>query len=237
MKKLLLFFFALSLFSQTYSQKYIQVWGDEFNTPGLPDSTKWSYEVGKIANNELQYYTYKREENARIQDTTLIIETHKEKYQGSDYTSARLRSRFKGDWLYGKFEFSAKVPGGKGTWPAIWMMPSEDTYGGWPKSGEIDIMEYVGWDPDALHFTVHYEGTNGTGHQQSGFRTTSISQPYNKFVKFTMYWRRNKIEWYANDKKYYTYNKTDIGSKTWPFDKMFYLILNLAYGGDWGGQQ
>ncbi len=237
MKKLLLLIFTLSLFTQLYSQKYVQVWGDEFNTPGLPDSTKWSYEVGKIANNELQYYTYQREENARIQDTTLIIEARKEAYMGADYTSARLISRYQGDWLYGKFEFSAKVPGGKGTWPAIWMMPSEETYGGWPKSGEIDIMEYVGWDPDALHFTVHYEGTNVTGHQQSGFRTTSISQPYNKFIKFTMYWTPTKIEWYANDKKYYTYNKTAIGSKIWPFDKMFYLILNLAYGGDWGGQQ
>lgn len=235
MKKLLLFFFALSLFTTSYSQKYVQVWGDEFNTPGLPDSTKWDYEIGMLRNEELQYYT-KRSENARIQDTTLIIEARKENYMGAAYTSASLISKYKGDWLYGKFEFSAKVPGGKGTWPAIWMMPSESTYGGWPKSGEIDIMEYVGMNPDDLYFTVHYEGTDGSGHQSSGFKTTSIKQPYNQYIKFSMIWSPTKIEWYANDKKYFTYNKTTIGSKKWPFDKMFYLILNLAYGGTWGGQ-
>ncbi len=236
MKKFLLFVFALSFFVSSYSQKYVQVWGDEFNTPGLPDSKKWDYEIGLLRNNELQYYT-KRSENARIQDTTLIIELRKEAYMGAAYTSASLISKYQGDWLYGKFEFSAKVPGGKGTWPAIWMMPSEASYGGWPKSGEIDIMEYVGMNPDNLYFTVHYEGANGTGHQSSGFNTTSIKQPYNQFIKFTMIWTPTKIEWYANDKKYYTYNKTAIGSKTWPFDKMFYLILNLAYGGEWGDQQ
>jgi beta-glucanase (GH16 family) len=236
MKKLFLFLFTISFFTPSYSQKYIQVWGDEFNTPGLPDTSKWGYEVGKVRNNELQYYTYMRSENARIQDTTLIIEARKEAYQGAAYTSASLFSRYKGDWQYGKFEFSAKVPGGRGTWPAIWMMPSEDYYGGWPKSGEIDIMEYVGMNANNLYFTTHYEGTDGTGHQSSGFNTTTISQPYNKFIKFTLYWTPTKIEWWANDKKYYTYNKTAIGSKTWPFDRMFYLILNLAYGGSWGGQ-
>jgi len=235
MKKLFLFLFSLSLFTQSYSQKYVQVWGDEFNTPGLPDSTKWDYEVGKM-NGELQYYTYKREENIRIQDTVLIIETRKEAFQGVDYTSARILSRRKGDWLYGKFEFSAKVPQGLGIWPAIWMMPTESAYGGWPQSGEIDIMEYVGWNPDALYFTTHYEGTNGSGHQQSGFNTTLIKQPYDQFVKFTLYWTPTKLEWWANDKRYFTYNKPSIGAqKYWPFDKMFYLILNLAYGG-WGGQ-
>lgn len=236
MKKLQVLFLILCFSIYAYPQKWVKVWSDEFNTPGLPDSTKWDFESGKGYNNELQYYTYKRSENARIEDTTLIIEARKEIYSGSNYTSARLISRYKGDWLYGKFEFSAKVPGGKGTWPAIWMMPTYDEYGGWPKSGEIDIMEYVGWDANKLYFTTHYEGTNGTGHQSSGSNTSAISQPYNQYIKFTLIWSPTKMEWYANDKKYFTYNKTADNSKVWPFNKMFYLILNLAYGGDWGGQ-
>src|SRR5690606_23933318 len=117
------------------------------------------YETGKIANNELQYYTSKRMENARIEDSVLIIETRKEKYNGADYTSARIVSREIGDWQYGKVEISAKVPTGKGTWPALWMMPTYSEYGGWPKSGEIDIMEYIGVEPQNLFYTVHFEGT------------------------------------------------------------------------------
>jgi len=166
---------------QSYSQKYVKVWSDEFNTPGLPDSTKWGYEVGKVRNSELQYYTYKRSENARIQDTVLIIEARKEDYKGAAYTSASLMSKYKGDWIYGKFEIRAQVPAGKGTWPAIWMLPTKGEYGGWPKSGEIDIMEYVGMNADNLYYTAHYQGTDGSGHQSSGIETT-YSQPYSKFI-------------------------------------------------------
>ena len=235
MKKLIFFLFLFFLLTHSHAQKYVLVWGDEFNSPGLPDSTKWSYETGKGPNNELQYYTFKRSENARIEDTTLIIEARKEAYMGANYTSARLVSKEKGDWLYGKFEFRVKVPGGKGTWPAVWMMPTYSEYGGWPKSGEMDMMEYVGWDPSSLYYTVHFEGTNGTGHQQSGTHS-STSMPFNKFITFTMIWSPTKIEWYADGQKYFTYNKPADNPKVWPFNKMFYLILNLAYGGTWGGQ-
>lgn len=229
---LLLFCFAI----QAFPQKYVKVWGDEFNSPGLPDSTKWDYEVGKLRNNELQYYTYKRSENARIQDTVLIIEARKEAFQGAAYTSASLISKYKGDWLYGKFEIRAKVPTGKGTWPAIWMMPTDSEYGGWPKSGEIDIMEYVGMNPSNLYFTTHFQGTDGTGHQSSGTSAT-ISQPYNKYITYTLIWSSTKLEWYADGVKYHTYNKTADHPRVWPFNKMFYFILNLAYGGSWGTQQ
>jgi beta-glucanase (GH16 family) len=218
------------------AQNYVQVWGDEFNTPGLPDSTKWSYETGKIANNELQYYTSKRMENARIEDSVLIIEARKEKYNGADYTSARIVSRGIGDWRYGKVEISAKVPAGKGTWPALWMMPTYSEYGGWPKSGEMDIMEYIGVEPQNLFYTVHFEGTNGSGHQSNGSGAVKrIANPFNQFIKFTMIWTPDKIEWYANDVKYHTYSKPSDDYRVWPFNKEFYLILNLAYGGDWGG--
>ncbi|MBA4410468.1 MAG: hypothetical protein C0397_13725 [Odoribacter sp.] len=237
MKKLSLFLFTFYLAVQAFPQKYVKVWGDEFNTPGLPDSTKWDYEMGKVRNDELQYYTFKRSENARIQDTVLIIETRKEAYKGASYTSASLISRYKGDWLYGKFEIRAKVPTGKGTWPAIWMMPTDDEYGGWPKSGEIDIMEYVGMNPSNLYFTAHFGSDSGAGHKSSGNYTTAISQPYNKFITFSLIWTPTKMEWFADGVKYHTYTKTSDDPKVWPFNKMFYFILNLAYGGSWGAQQ
>ncbi len=226
---------ALFLISSVISaQKYVQVWGDEFNTPGLPDSTKWSYEIGKIRNAELQYYTSKRLENARIEDSVLIIEARKEKFSGADYTSASVISKGIGDWKYGKIEIRAKVPAGKGTWPALWMLPTNSEYG-WPTSGEIDIMEYIGVEPQNLFYTCHFEGTNGTGHQSSGTKSSYISNPFNQFIKFTLIWTPDKIEWYANDRKYHQYLRTSNDIKLWPFNKEFYLILNLAYGGSWGG--
>lgn len=236
MKQSILLLFVISLTLSAYSQKYVKVWSDEFNTPGLPDSTKWGYEVGKVRNAELQYYTYKRSENARIQDTVLIIEARKESYKGADYTAASLISKLKGDWLYGKFEISAKVPGGLGTWPAIWMLPTDDVYGGWPKSGEIDIMEYVGMDPNNLYYTIHYQGASGKGHESSGMKT-DYNEPYNKFVKFTLVWTPAKMEWFENDKLVHTYLKKSDDPKEWPFNKRFYMMLNLAYGGAWGAQK
>ncbi len=236
MKLFILFLLVFCFTHQSYSQKYVKVWSDEFNTPGLPDTTKWDYEVGMVRNNELQYYTSKRYENARILDTTLIIETRKEAYLGASYTSASLISKFKGDWQYGKFEIRAKVPAGKGTWPAIWMLPSNEEYGFWPRSGEIDIMEYVGMNINNLYFTAHFEGTNGTGHQSSGGQTSTIP-PYGRFVTYTLIWTPTKLEWYADGVKYWSYSATPTDPRVWPFNKVFYMILNLAYGGSWGGQQ
>jgi beta-glucanase (GH16 family) len=218
------------------AQKYVQVWGDEFNTPGLPDSTKWTFEKGKLRNNELQYYTVKRLENCRIEDSVLIIETRKEKYEGADYTSADIISRGIGDWKYGKFEIRAKVPGGKGTWPAIWMMPTYETYGGWPRSGELDIMEYIGVEPQNFYFTTHFEGINSNGHGSNGSGPQKVVRnPYNEFITFVAIWTPEKIEWWANDRKIHEYKKPADDYRVWPFDKEFYMILNLAYGGTWGG--
>ncbi|MGI9173875.1 MAG: glycoside hydrolase family 16 protein, partial [Rhodothermales bacterium] len=123
------------------------VWSDEFDYEGLPDSAKWGYEVGGHGwgNDELQYYTERRLENARVEDGLLVIEARQEPFEGRDYTSARLVSRDKGEWTYGRFEARAKLPSGRGTWPAIWMLAAETTYGNayWPDNGEIDIMEHV----------------------------------------------------------------------------------------------
>jgi beta-glucanase (GH16 family) len=236
MKRLIQIVILMLITLTVSAQKYVQVWGDEFNTPGLPDSTKWGYEVGKIRNAELQFYTSKRLENARIEDSVLIIEARKEKFSGADYTSASIISKGIGDWKYGKIEISAKVPTGKGTWPALWMMPTYSEYGSWPKSGEIDIMEYIGVEPQKLHYTCHFEGTDGTGHQSSGFGSTFIANPFNQYIKYVMIWTPDKIEWYANDRKFHEYRKQPtFDNRRWPFDKEFYLILNLAYGGSWGG--
>lgn len=219
-----------------FAQKYVQVWGDEFNTPGLPDSTKWNYEVGKLRNNELQYYTSKRMENVRIEDTVLIIEARKENFEGAQYTSGSIISKGIGDWKYGKFEIRAKVPGGKGTWPAIWMLPTNKEYGAWPKSGELDIMEYIGVEPQNLFYTAHFEGINANGHASSGSGATHvISNPYEKFITFTFIWTPEKIEWFADNIKFHQYTKTSDDYRIWPFNKEFYMILNLAYGGEWGG--
>jgi beta-glucanase (GH16 family) len=227
------------LFSISISaQKYVQVWGDEFNTSGLPDSTKWNYEVGKIRNNELQYYTYKRPENARIEDTVLVIEARKESFANAGYTSASIISRGIGDWKYGKIEISAKVAGGKGTWPALWMLPTNNEFGSWPESGEIDIMEYIGVEPQNFYFTTHFKGIDKPEgqHGSSGSGPVRVVRnPWEEFVKFTLIWTPEKIEWYANDIKRHEYKKPADDYRIWPFDREFYLILNLAYGGEWGG--
>ena len=236
MIKTILILFILFSSISVFAQKYVKVWGDEFNTPGLPDSTKWNYEIGKIRNSELQYFTYKRPENARIEDSILVIEARKEQFEGADYTSASIITKGIGDWKYGKVEISAKVPTGKGTWPALWMMPTYSEYGGWPRSGEIDIMEYIGVEPQNLWFTTHFYGTDGTGHDSDGSGpVNTISNPFDQFIKFTLIWTPEKLEWYANDVKYHEYKKSADDSRVWPFDKKFYLIMGLSYGGKWGG--
>ena len=133
------------------------VWSDEFEYTGLPDAAKWSYDVGGHGwgNKELQYYTERRKENARVENGLLIVEARRDGWEGHEYTSARLVSKGKGDWTYGRIEVRAKVPSGRGTWPAIWMLPTGKTYGAWPNSGEIDIMEHVVSDPDVIHASVN----------------------------------------------------------------------------------
>ncbi|MFA9389633.1 MAG: family 16 glycosylhydrolase [Prolixibacteraceae bacterium] len=228
---------SLATMAQTQTTDWEMVWNDEFNTPGLPDASKWGYEKGLVRNNELQYFTENRTENAQITDSVLIIEARKESYSGAGYTSASLKSQYKGDWKYGRIEVRAKLPTGKGTWPAIWMMPTHEEYGGWPKSGEIDIMENVGKDPNNIYTTVHIQGTNGTGHQGVG-KTTTVNDSYNKFYTYAIEWSADSIKWFIDKDLVFSYvHKDGAGTNTWPFDKKFYLILNLAIGGDWGGQQ
>ncbi len=224
---------SLSLSAQTKKL----VWADEFNGKGLPDSTRWSYDVGGSGwgNNEKQFYTQRRTENARLQDGKLIIEARKEDYGGAHFTSARLVSKNKGDWKYGRIEVKAKLPQGRGVWPAIWMLPTNWVYGGWPKSGEIDIMEFVGYLPDSLYGSVHTGafnhaiGTNKTG----GTLRKNLSTVYHVYV---IEWTPDEIKFFVDNEQYHQFKNNGSGSDAWPFDQAFHLLLNIAVGGNWGGK-
>ena len=240
-KKIIAFVFLFSTcfpIINLYSQTYQLVWSDEFDTSGLPDESKWNYDVGGggWGNQELQYYTSKRLQNARVEDGKLIITAIREVYSDMDYTSARLVTKYKGDWLYGKIEISASLPAGRGTWPAIWMLPTDWEYGGWPASGEIDIMEHVGYDEGVVHGTIHTEAYNHTIGTQVG-DTIHINDAMSAFHVYSIEWTPTKIDFFTDGVKYFTFNKNSDDYKKWPFNKRFHLLLNIAVGGSWGGAQ
>lgn len=212
------------------------VWNDEFDTPGLPDSTKWSYDAGPggWGNNELQYYTAKRAENARVEDGHLIIEARREPWEDSSYTSARLISKGKGDWQYGKIEVKAKIPRGRGTWPAIWMLASTEPLG-WPDDGEIDIMEHVGYDQGVIHGTVHCKKYNHViGTQKSG--TISVPDCSDNFHVYGVEWNKDSLLISMDGNPYFRFGNEKT-YEAWPFDNKFHLLLNIAVGGNWGGSK
>ena len=223
--------------------KWRLVWSDEFNYSGLPDELKWGYDVGGHGwgNKELQYYTERRKENARVENGHLIIEARRDGSESNEYTSARLTSKGKGDWTYGRVEVRAKLPAGLGTWPAIWMLPSMKSYGngGWPDNGEIDIMEHVGFDPNVIHGSAH---TRAYYHSIGTQKTATVNEP-NALTAFNLYsveWTPQEIRWYVNGKQYFAFanerlTQPNADYKQWPFDKPFHLMLNLAVGGTWGG--
>ncbi len=222
------------------SGEFQLVWSDEFDTDGLPDSTKWGYDLGNgcpnvcgWGNQELEYYT-QRPENARVENGNLIIEAIKERYDTMDYTSARLITKGKGDWKYGRVEVRAKLPIGVGTWPAIWMLPTDWEYGGWPKSGEIDIMEHVGHEAGRIFGTVHTESYNHIKGTEVGDEI-HINDVDTAFHTYTIEWEADKIKWFVDDKMYFEFENEYKTSNEWPFNKRFYLILNIAIGGNLGG--
>lgn len=178
MKYITLIFLALLHFSCREENSENLVWSDEFEKDGMPDLTKWGYDQGDHGwgNKELQLYSKENPSNARVEDGRLIIEAHRDSTTDKGYTSARLVTKEKASWLYGYFEVKAKIPFGVGTWPAIWMLPEKDSYGSWPKSGEIDIMEHVGYDPGTIHGTVHTEAFNHVKKTQKG--ATKLSPPF-----------------------------------------------------------
>ena len=228
--------------SQQDKNGYRLLWYDEFDYTGLPDSTRWKYDTegnGRgWGNNELQYYTEANAENVRVENGTLFITARKQDFEGMEYTSARLLS--KTDWKYGRIEVRARVPHAVGTWSAIWMMPGGWSFddGNWPDIGEIDIMEHVGHDPGMVHASAHskdyhYPWRAGTK------ETASIKVPgaTEVFFTYSMEWDPEVIRAYVDDSLYFEYVNEGLGESKWPYDKPFYLILNVAVGGDWGNMK
>ena len=207
MKTTLLLASALLLGGPVRAADWKLVWADEFNLAGAPDPSRWTYEEGFVRNNESQYYTRARSENARVEGGVLVIEARKERFANpsfqpgasgrrrsefAEYTSASVTTEGTAAWRYGRIEVRAKLPAGRGMWPAIWMLGANHRQAGWPRCGEIDIMENVGFEPGLIYANIH-------------------TQSYNHVQK--------------------------TGEAAWPFSQPFYLILNIAVGGAWGGQK
>jgi beta-glucanase (GH16 family) len=211
-------------------------WEDNFSTGSSADASKWTFETGGSGwgNNELQYYTSGA--NASVSGGMLALTAKKENFSGREYTSTRMISRGKGDWLYGRFEIRARLPKGRGTWPAIWMLSSDNSYGTWPASGEIDIMEHVGYDPNRVHASVHTSAYNHTRNTQ---KTASkvIPDATDSFHVYRVDWTPYAVRTFIDGVQYFEFVNEGKGFSVWPFDKKQFLILNIAVGGNWGGVQ
>lgn len=223
--------------AQAPTPTYKLVWSDEFNYNGLPDSTKWSYDTGGDGwgNNELEFYTHADTANAVVRDGTLHLTARRSNGGRNPYTSARLVTKLKGDWLYGKIEIRAMLPKGKGLWPAIWMLPTASKYGGWPACGEIDIMENVGYMPDSVFGSAHtkrFNHTIGTGFTVGHY----LDDVATSFHVYAIDWDTKSIRYSIDGNTYAVFRNTGQGFQEWPFDQAFHLILNVAVGGNWGGK-
>lgn len=211
-------------------------WQDEFSTGTAPDPAKWNFEVGGggWGNNELQYYTPGT--NSTVSGGNLIITAKKETLSGREFTSSRMTTKGKGDWVYGRMEVRAKLPKGRGTWPAIWMFPTDLSYGNWPASGEIDIMEHVGYDANNIHFSLHSAAYNFMkGNQKTA--TKIIPTATDDFHTYRVDWTPYSIKGFIDGEQYFESVNPNNGYTSWPYDKRFFLLLNIAVGGDWGGVQ
>ena len=223
------------------AQNWVLEWADEFDSTAI-DTNKWSFQIGNggptlpgWGNNELQYYT-DRPENARIEDSILIIEAIKESYASNfSYTSARIRTSGKVDFQFGKITARMKLPKGQGIWPAFWMLP-EKVNASWPADGEIDIMELVGHEPNTSHGTIHY-GTPWPNNQFKGCPYVLPNGDFSEdFHEFAIVWEPNSIKWYVDATLFCNLNQYSIAPYTWPFNSHpFYILLNLAVGGNWPG--
>jgi len=240
-KKNLFLVFGLMAFVGLYGQNWQLVWSDEFDGDSL-DAALWSYQTGTgteynldgWGNNELQYY---REENVRVSNGTLKITAKRENIENSQFTSGRIRTINKGDWTYGRFEFRAKMPVGQGLWAAIWMLPTDNDYGGWPSSGEIDIMEYLGHDTTRVYGTIHYGGTQDYQSRGTNY-VTSDTAFHRDFHIFALEWEEGKLHWYVDGELFQNLNSgwySSAASFPAPFDRRFHILINLAVGGNWPG--
>lgn len=226
MKRICFILLILSCIIQTNAQNWKLVWSDEFNYNGLPDTLKWGNETGFIRNNELQYYTKQRIENSRVFNGNLMIIGRKESFKNANYTSASLVTDSKNSWTYGKVEARMKLPKGQGMWPAFWMLGQNIHTVGWPKCGEIDIMEHIN-NEDLLHGTIHWFNEK---HISSGGTTPC---DVTKFHNYSIEWDKESINLLLDGKKYWELNIKDGINSTEEFHKPHYIILNLAIGGEW----
>lgn len=240
-----LFFFAAASvsFAENYQKNWRLAWSDEFDYAGKPSAEKWSYDVGcnGWGNGELQCYTKDREENARVENGKLIIEARRDGSGKWPYTSARIKTKDKAQWTYGRIEVSAKLPSGRGVWPAIWMLPCKWVYGKyqdgfWPDNGEIDIMEAVGYDPGTVYATVHTAKHSAkAGDPRRG--KAKVPDAADAFHVYAAEWYPDRIDFFVDNEKYFTFFKQRDNWRFWPFNVDFYLVVNLAVGGSWGGKR
>ncbi len=214
------------------------VWADEFNYQGLPDTNKWGYETGFVRNHESQYYTKARLDNARVENGHLVLECRKDHFTPPnhapvEYTSASVTTRNTTNWQYGRIEVRAKIPRGQGVWPAIWTLGTDKKQVGWPACGEIDIMEFIGKQPNTIHGTVHYALAGKHGSDGSVLNTPN---PWEDYHIYALEWTPDRMDFYYDQQKYHSVPvaKADQGANN-PFRAPHYLILNFAIGGDWGG--
>jgi beta-glucanase (GH16 family) len=240
MRRLRLLLWLVLPVAATATGPWQLVWGDEFETPGAPDPARWSCDTGGggWGNHELQFYTDSRRENVRVEHGCLILEARREPWRGAAYTSARLVTKGKGDWTYGRFEIRARLPAGRGTWPAIWMLPTVWNLGDghWPDNGEIDIMEHVGHNAGVVHASTHSQKNQWKNNTQ---RTATLKIPdtTTAFHTYALEWDEKEIRIYVDDHHYFTSRKEGGDWKSWPFFRDFHLVLNLAVGGDWGAEK
>jgi beta-glucanase (GH16 family) len=214
------------------------LWADEFTQADgtKPDSVKWGYDIGGSGwgNNELQYYT-DRTQNARIEGGQLLIEARAENFGGKNYTSARLLTKNKVSWTYGRIEARIKIPKGQGIWPAFWMLGANIDGVGWPTCGEIDIMENIGSLPSTLYGTLHGPGYSGGG-GISGNTVLAGAALGDDFHVYAIEWEENRIRWFLDGQQFFTLTPANLpGGSAWVFNAPQFLILNVAVGGNWPG--
>lgn len=222
---------------------YQLVWADEFDTGPLPDAAKWAYDTHRNRqgwyNDEQQYYAAERADNARVEGGRLVITARRESTTGfadgggQQYTSTRLFTKGRASWTYGFFEIRAKLPCGRGTWPAVWTLADG---GRWPDDGEIDIVEHVGFDPGVLHASVH---TRAFHHGIGTHRTAKVARAdaCTAFHHYQLTWTPERITMGVDDRNHFSFSNDGSGDRSrWPFDRPQHLLINIAVGGNWGGQ-
>jgi beta-glucanase (GH16 family) len=219
-------------FSVVKAQSYRLVWSDEFNG-SLLDQSIWSFELGQF--NDCVHYSTDRPANTRLTDGKLQLIALKESYQGYDYTASVIKTKHALYWRYGRIEASIKLPGSNGFVPAFWLLPEDERYGWWPSSGEIDIMEYPTNEISKIYGTIHSGAYNAFTGSGSRGDTIVIPDIESAFHLYAIEWTPDKIGFFVDDDKYYTFNNDNSGFQTWPFDHPFYIILNMAVGGGWVG--